>query len=367
MNVLNKEEGELVMRIAIFPYEETMKYILKNVSKQYCIQKLISPIGWGYVGNVVETNNGMLMVEKDLGTEINFDCICFVNSTFPMDFESTILPYLEICKKNNFKVMWFRECSKDVQKKLKDIISPENLLVISPERLNSDNEQLQTLYEITTPIIYVADVFPYQNSLYIQWDIYKEIQKRGYLAKLITSKPEQSMVEGVISIPKCEAKNIDIAGYILKFNQLLKNIEVCENPDVFIIGIPGNILEISKKIHGDFGEYTFLLAKSAPPDYLVCNIPYCINIHERYMEIKESVEKNTGLEVDAFTVIPKYLEVMLSEENSRFEYISLPKEFVTSEINGKSNLYESYNRVGICRLVDDMIEKLSDYTLNNAL
>lgn len=164
------------MRVAFFPYDKTMRYMLKHISKRYHIQKLVSPIGWGYVGESVDTNRGELIVEKEFGTENDVDCMGIVNSIFPLDFETMILPYLEICKRNHIKVMWFRECSKDIRKRVEEIISPKNLLWFSKED-NNDREQLQSLYEIHTPIIYVADVFPNQKSSYMQLKVYDEIKK----------------------------------------------------------------------------------------------------------------------------------------------------------------------------------------------
>lgn len=148
---------------------------------------------------------------------------------------------------------------------------------------------------------------------------------------------------------------------IVKFNHYIKQIEIIENPDLIVVGIPGNLVEISKKVIGDFGSSAYIISKSVRPDYVISNFPYFIDFQKKYMEILYYIENRIEAKVNACNIIPQYLDLLESEESGDMEYIDLSIEFVEQKIPKSNQFYFTQEDTEISRIVTNIETVLESY------
>lgn len=348
--------------IVIYPYDETIKNTLSHINDDiFKIVGIVSPKGWGYYGRLLEIREEKIIVKanfSEIGEE--FDGICFANSRFQLNFENYFLPILMECRKRNKEVFWCREYDEKELNIVKSYISDEKLHSIISDKPMLDAGQM--VYDIGTPVVFIVDIFAGLNVYDFQFYIYEELKKRGYATKLISSRKEMGLVESIDTIPEFLFSNYcSIKEKIIKINQYIKMLEVIENPDLIVMGIPGNLFEVSKKLMGDFGSSAYLITRSICPDYVICNIPYFADFENKYEYLGGFVEKRLETRVDAYNVVAKYMDVLASEGRREFDYLSLPMEFVEERIKMNEKVYCLQKRSEISRIVNDIIFKLESY------
>ena len=346
--------------VVIYPYEPSNKETILHMNRDlYKIKGIVSPRGWGYCGERIK-GEGLDCYIRESITEINeyFDCVCIVDSKISWDIIPSFVEILEICKEKKLKVIWCKKNEDEKLKKLVEYVPKEKVVLLKNSYLGIEKRKV---YDINTPIVFLIDMFSGMSSQDISLKIVDEIRKRGYKTKLITDKKNMSLVKDVELIPDIFfERGSSIQNRIVNFNQYIKSIE--ETLDIILIDIPGNALEVSKDIFGDFGHSLFMISRTIIPDYVVCNTPF-VNLIEEKIEILEKfIEKRIETEIDVFTIVPQYLDLVNSESFQEMDYTTLSNEFVNKKIGDSERIYFLQNRIELIQLVDDIISKLENYS-----
>ena len=200
---------------------------------------------------------------------------------------------------------------------------------------------------ILTPVVFLANMFVGMDNYTRTCAQYlkAQIEDLGYSVALIDGR---DFVH----------RDCSVLGMMNEIHNEIGLVEINENPDLLIVIIPGNCVEISKKLCGDGGTYFHLYSQAVSPDFVILNAPFSGQLLYEYEAICRCVN-SMGIPFDSLNVIPYYFDVELSEEEEGFDYLSLSSEFVASKITNLKNAYCVYDHNDSKKLATYIIDFLS--------
>lgn len=350
-------------QLAIFPYDRTNKKLIswKTDLRYGEITDVISPIGWGYDGALIDINGRSLKIKSKI-EDISKACngLWVVDNCRRINFKSCIVPVLEECVKKNWKIFWGRNYTEEEKNILMDIIPENQIVFLGRDIVKKENRG--KIKEFNSPIIFWVNMFSELQSDSSLLMFYDAICKLGLKTKLVSYKKDMDMYREVCVLPDLSVNEWNNHDKIIYLNNYIKSIEQKVNPDLFLIDIPGNLLEISKKVCGDFGCGPYLFAKALLPDYTICNLPYMDTILDNYMVLGDVISRTVGIEIDCYNMITSYLDVFESENNDMFDYMSVSEEFIRKKAYGKKKMFFIFEKKDAENVRDTMIKKLEEYS-----
>lgn len=130
---------------------------------------------------------------------------------------------------------------------------------------------------------------------------------------------------------------------------------------MILVDIPGNLLEASRKLYGDYGTYAYIMSKVAPPDIVICNIPYMDRVMENVEDVQNAIYSIIGCRVDFFNFVPYYFDLLESENTKKFEYVSVSNEFIEKKVGELEDSISLNSPKMASKLAEKLIQKLECY------
>lgn len=325
-------------KLLVYPFDETFKSILEygTISKDRMIVSLVSPAGWGLIGNEYLSNDGRLLsVSADFEKEIEkTDALWIVNSQDMPNEDDEITQKINYAIAHNKNIYYTRNKSESLQyKKFNKIncIGDINDFACGCE-LN-----LEELQPINTPVLIIADLYGGTADLRLELSMRHSLIKEGYNVLNITWDKTASVVGCVPYPDKFFLGNIDTREKILMMNNYIAEQESLHHPDLIVVSIPNGLMNCSHRCLDQFGYYAFIMTKVLSIDVGVLRVPY--NDYTK-MEINSLVEyiKNAFMiTIDFIYVSNKYLLLEDSEIYGYPRYLNLSDKFISENNKEKTN------------------------------
>jgi len=369
-----------IYKIAIYPYSPEIDPILEHIFflvPQYEIKSLISPKGWGYVGNDInlgKSNFGKKITVRPSVDEIDDDINCILIPEFDSteQFESTVITNIETVLPQINRIICNAHLKKANLKKLREICANSSISCefgikneietkfdyYSKPRYETESH----LEEISVPVIAVAGLFEKVDKFYTSLALRNMFINEGYKVSQIGAR-NYCEILGFHSFPEFMlSPEIDETKKIILFNRYVKQICDDERPDVVIIGIPGAIQSYNATITNHFGILHYMVSKSVIIDFLVVCTSVMTDESELLKLISQSCLYKFGCAVDCF-----HMSNLLIDDSSAHEgnlsYSNLPRQNVDkiiTEYYKESDVpvINVYNIDEAARLYDKIINKL---------
>lgn len=122
----------------------------------------------------------------------------------------------------------------------------------------------------------------------------------------------------------------------------------------------------AENIMKDSGTYLYMLSQSISIDSMIVNIPYFTELLQESQNVNNEIERIVGIKA-YINVLPKYLDIAVSEEEGRADYLTLSTNFIIDKINkiDDERLYCSDDYESLSSLTMQIIDELSSYAGNN--
>lgn len=212
--------------------------------------------------------------------------------------------------------------------------------------LNSDEK-----IEITVPIIAIGNLLigMEKEGEQVAEKVKRQMECMGYRVGILNGN---DLINKALSIPK----------NIIEINKSIKRYELEEKLDLIIMIIPGNIAEISDRLYGDGGAYLYILSQSIAIDGLIVNVPYSEYYFNERQNIKSEIERSGGIKV-YLNIVPKYLDIAVSEEENEVDFLTLSSDFVKNKIDmyHAEDVYCVNDFTSLNDLIIELIEELASY------
>lgn len=365
---MNKKE----YKVAVFPYDyETfplLKY--KNELEKFEIVSVFSMKGWGLIGKRT-LEIGKDYVDCDLIVEDPFD-VCDIKQfdvLWVVESEHKIEDkYLYECIKfmanNNKKIFVSRRLTETQKEKIREICEASNTKVWIPveeDEVSFDGDE--QIYNLYTPVIAVAGIGEKTNKMELQLDIYNRLKRDGYNVCWIASRNEAVLFGGQ-TFPQFLLKNtMSEKNKILTYNHYLKLLEQENKPDIFLIGVPGGIMPITKMHVDNFGIAAYEIFNAVTPDFMILSAYYNSGFKGKYFEQLDNIMKyKFNVEIDCYNISNVAQDTYSMGDISPIEYVLWDNEELVKNIQamelGEKTLF---NRMTYGDMYENIIEKLSDY------
>lgn len=276
-------------KLMVYPYNRETTSIArwKDLLENYELVSLVGTKGWGLDNrdaSILDKGKETgIIVSEDFEAEIKkCDCVYF-NEVINEQLLDKYLDKLKTAYDEGKEILM----SQSLYKKLsvKDI-SYMNIKVIDSEDDGDffEKEYKAKIYKLSTPIIGVFGSGDYCSKFDVQLGVRKQFAKEGYKIFQLGTKA-YSRLFGFNSLPDFLFTNsMSMEEKILRFNHYIHYIELTEQPDLIILGIPGGILPLSDEYTNHFGEMSLILSKAVPIDIGILSTYYTRQIEAESLE-----------------------------------------------------------------------------------
>ncbi|KHD13715.1 TIGR04066 family peptide maturation system protein [Clostridium butyricum] len=363
-------------KVLIYPFDREFMPMLRSSSfnDKYEVIGLVSPNGWGVNGK----NAGYLDLGEDLCIKISkdffslideCDTVIFNKSNISLDFDKFIKPKLNSCIEKNKNII----CTIFLEKEVCDYISEKCISsnkyfkYYDIESMIGNYEcDVEYIHKFNTPVIFVLGMSECTNKFYIQLQLRDIYKKTGYKIAQIGSKHYCEMLDFHSMPVFMYSSNIADYKKIVMFNHYLKNIEVTENPDLIIIGVPGGLFPINDQFTNKFGIMAYEIARAVTPDAVVLSTLYEKYNSKFFNEVCTVVRYRFGADVDCCNISNMKFDWSTSSQNNLLSYTMIDSKVIDNMKDTLTSasvpIYNCLNNKDIKTMADYIIEKLSSYS-----
>lgn len=366
----------LKKKAMIYPVDRQAVPVLRYncLLEEYDIMYAVSPKGWGFNGKdcgVVDGGNEINnIITNDFDMALNLcDCVIFMESDMMLNFEKMIFPKIKKALEADKEVV----CTVEIPHKFKEEIDKickdkDSKFKYYEKEKKCNFKQIDDEYmlDINVPIMGILGTTERTGKFDIQLAIRKKLIDDGYRVSQIGTR-HYSEILGFHSFPQfMMSPNISESNKIMLFNHYVKRIELEEEPDIILIGVPGGTMTYNNKYTNRFGILAFEVCNAIQFDSVVVSTLYGDYSDEYFTTMQQSLKYRLGIEIDAFNLTPLKGDFKALDSMNRFGYLTLSSNFIDDKIKVFNNLNfkvcNILNNKNRDELVDYLIDKLASYS-----
>ncbi len=286
-------------RIAVFPVDEDFLSLPDNQSiklgkEYYKILYFVTLAGW----NINKQERPLRTLD-----EMNFDDIdtlVLVNSFRKLENEVR-QKIIDMAAKNMVKIVCARDDMDIEQERFKnECIEKSVAYEFVSEQVSLVDSKVMDTIEI--PVVTISGVGPYVEKFKTGLYLRKSFESTGYKVLYISSRREGKLFGAHIFPEYMYNKNIDYTAKVFGFNNYLSGLVHIEKPEVVLIGVPGEMMELSEKHKMNFGIMASTVFNAIKPDVSILNMYNMRYTDEFLEEQKEYCKYRFGMIPDLFYV-----------------------------------------------------------------
>jgi peptide maturation system protein (TIGR04066 family) len=360
------EVAPLLRNSELIPELDTIKALAPAGSAYTSLD--LNCVDYGGETGIVIGNN----YEESLSMcqRIIFSEIC-TDKYFALDYKKFIRKKIEQAVKAGKNIICLLELNKTEQEELEQMsfTSHADFSYLGPEYIYTDYSNLaceeEKIYEITTPVIFVLGLSENCNKFEVQLKLRKQLLTRGYKVAQVGTKSYCRLFD-FHSIPQFMlGKSLTEGQKITLFNHFIKNIEITEQPDVIIVGIPGGCMPFNMNITNHYGITAYEISHAISPDATVFCLLYDNYTPEYLTELQNIIKYKFGIEIDCYHLGNNFFEwpdaiQLKAKKFSLVDFSTVEKR--KNELNSLNNqLLNIYNPDDEKLLADILIDNLNSY------
>lgn len=365
--------------VLIYPYDSNFTPLLRwrGFTDAYNKIYLSSLSGWGLCGNDASYADGgskiNILVQDKFSEHLEcIDLVIFIDPENYIDYEKSLFPKIYDAINARKEIVCLIDLGDRI-KEIRDYSNNKNIRFTYYKQLIHETINKETdlnrgygILDINTPIIAINGVAENTNKFHLQLQTKFILEELGYKVTLISSR-EYCEFFGVISFPEFMFdKGISEVDKIYMFNRFIKYIELTNESDVIIIGVPGGIMQYNNQIDNKFGVVAFEVFQAVTPDVSVVSIYHEMYTEEFFEVLINSVKYRLGFNVDAFNIVSRQIDwiEMINANPHKISLLSINSEFLNKRLKECSNLtniplFNSIDENSMKMLVQLLIDKLS--------
>lgn len=351
-------------RIMIYPYSKAYEpYVLyAGLLADREISSLVTPNGSGLVGKQICVGEKKLVISNDYETELNrCDAVWFVNDeTFALSEEMVVGKLIEAVRRGK-KIIFTRTSVADYNR-IADLIPPAQNMSQQELYLTEDKFEADYCYHIDAPVLVVYGTERDTDKLAVQLALREELIRIGYRTTSISSRTD-GVLYGMHPIPEYMLKATFSEGdKIRKYNHYVKQIELAENPDILIIGIPGGVLPYDRVDHNDYGILAYEISFAVPCDAAIVCMPYNSEFDGDFSSFANDMEQIFRYHTVGCHIAAAVPDMQAALDNRKRHLVRLDRNFVETKVKqyNSQNVFHIVSNNGVSDCVQHILNELSE-------
>ena len=274
------------IKTLVYPFDDECEAFLEFHSWMEYIDIIAvdTPCGWGNM-NFIEEGNIQQIGSNIKGIEL----LWIVESTTKItlnEFEKRLI----FLTKDIKNILVSRKLSAEEFDKLEEIAKINSVKIIEEkdiigtlsEQSFEESGEGYALKDIEIPIVMIAGAGENCNKFELELLIANKLKEFGYKVSIVTSRSHVNCL-GVHSFPTFMFQSLkDENEKIIAYNNYIKYLSEIDKPDIFVLGVPGGILPITRRQPEHFGIFAFEVFNSVKPDYMIFNL-YNADVERKYL------------------------------------------------------------------------------------
>ena len=356
-------------KILIYPYNKSYKPVVvhqKLIASSLPntqIESLVSPRGWGLEDDIVDGSYGVIKVSCDFEAELDkCTMVWFVEDGNLQLPEDILFDKLHKAIHANKKIIYTRKKNNSQYEQATNLIPNVLKVTINIHKI-SNLFTKPMCYKIDVPVLVVLGLEENTDKFEVQLGLREEFISRGYKVSSISSRRDSDIL-GAHSIPEFMFKNeICEADKIVQYNHYVKEVELDENPEIIIIGIPGGVIQFDSFNHNNYGIIAFEISNAVPCDCAVMCSPYYQFFNGDYSEVYNDMLNKYGFSVEYCHVAPVTIDTRTIADDFIRGFLSIKKDFVKDKVRdyNRDDVLYLGDKSGLEIAVDGIIDKLNSY------
>jgi len=299
------------------PYDNEAYNLIKYKNPKYEICGLISPKGWG----LNKKDSGVTAGDKANGLIVNkvsidFESVIIVESSIFISVKEYIIPKLKELDLRNKDLVILRSLSEDEKQLIMDFSKEYDAQVTFVNENTVEIQEATELYQFATPIVFVTGLMEGIGKFDVQLKLREDMGNKDLKISQIGTK-SYSEFYGFNGFPEFMFdETLSSKRKIMMFNRYVKALEMEEQPDVIIIGVPGGFMPINNKMVENFGELNFLVSNAIRPDSVCVVLPNSQYDREGFKELSNMARFSYNYVVDAFVISNVLFDYSVAEQSN---------------------------------------------------
>lgn len=231
--------------------------------------------GW----NISSPNHIIDVIDKFDFSQL--DALVLVNSYHFLEHK-VIEDIIRIAAQNNIEIYWARD-DQDVDRQaieeMTDKLVVRNSFICNKVAADISAE----LHNFDIPIISIAGVGPYVQKFHVGLKLRNDFVSAGYKTLYISSRREGVLFGARIFPEFLFEKGMGYSEKIYGINHYIEKLCWEEHPDVVLISVPGETMELSQKHKLDFGYLASIIFSAIKPDVSILNL-YNLKYTDEFLE-----------------------------------------------------------------------------------
>lgn len=364
---------------AVFPYDMDFEPVLRHTGlcDMVSVKYLVAPEGCIIQKQVAFCGKEYMVKEELTPGEMEQVELLWLADSYYQISEETILQRVKIFAERGKNILAGREMDGSLRERVQNICRESEVQFLEPCVLMKDYHPAERellegpvqvkdvlafkMQQIMTPVIIVLGDGERCDKFELQLSLREQMLKNGYKVCSVGSRKGCEML-GIYSHPGFmgEEKFLETEK-IICYNNYIKKLEMLEQPDVFILGIPGGILPLTQKLHGDFGIRAYEIFHAVSPDYLVFSM-HLGEYNQKYLtEMRQLFHYRFHAEIDSFFISNWGIDSYSLQMGTWLKYLYLPKEKVREAIEGIGEACDVFSLQEIEKIGENALDKLSEY------
>ncbi len=369
----------------LYPYNIEFAPILrhKTLLNYFDIRTIVSPNGWGLCGNDAgfadEGDNIGIIVKDNFIKELEHcETVIICDFVINEDFKQVVINNMFFAIKMNKNVICTLELSKEVIQNLENESKKKGVYfkyfntirdeientIINNSEINYESI-IEKVYDVKIPTIFVGGITEKTNKFEIQLSLREILLQRGFKVSQIGTRAYSELL-GFHSFPSFMYLNrMSESQKIVSFNRFVKGIESKEDPDIFIIGIPGSLMPFNNVLTNKFGILGYEIAQAVQPDYSIISVLYDTFDVEFFKNLKTSFRYKFGFDTDCFNMSNFGFDSLFSKQIEKMCFNLYKSDRVDiqkakyKELNVP--IYNVLNTEDSIKMCDDLVQTLAEY------
>lgn len=336
------------MKVVVYPFDRDFIPVLKNwdLLEELEIESVVSLKGWGFVNSVVSTYDGHKYVVSDslIAALEDCDCLWLVDSWNQCSFGDYILPAALLAAKRGRKIICTRSLGDAETAVLRETVTED--MVSFAEHFDAymchKSEGRGLLGVVNVPVVTVVGVAENAGKFDTQAALFRHLQQHGYKVCWISSRKEAALM-GAHPLPNFMLKaGLSENEKIIAMNKYTMILERAEQPDIFLIGVPGALTLYSRRYSSDFGVLAQEMIQAVTPDVLIAGSLYSTGGEVySYERLERLAEQRLGIGIDFHVMSPYMIDNSTSAQERKTIYLTVDEERVSQRVSelDHSNLF----------------------------
>lgn len=345
-------------KIVIYPFSSKslpLLLYLEKFNSDYSIGSIVSPPGLGMCGKdagaatnrsslgfeveenlvqAIEKNDALFIPSGDIDEPMYYDIWNIIINAVKM--KKDIICNLKMPQK---KRAYLKRICKEQHVQYTDCLIENRSWMVSTLFQNNT---------ISVPVIFVGEMVAEADDFEVTLSITNQLKQERYKVTVVGEYPEYNFLGLHGSSLFMESFNKkgkiqDISKTIIMLNHYFHYLEMYEQPDIFIVQIPGGIINTNNFFAGECGVYLYILLQAIRPDYFIGCSLYNKITQEDIQVISNEFNSRYGMAINCLHVSNKALDVQQTMQLKKGQYIYMPEESMNDIISYSNVNIPIYN------------------------